>query len=427
MRLAPASRALVLLAAAATALAATGCTVAGPRTQMDADGWETTTTYDCNWKSNGNYLRAGVAPNSPIVPFTRTLPESVILVLPTMMDVAFSPIAYFFDRDCWVTGGPERRYVGTPESQRRDRLAQEQRDREQQAAAKAAEEAAARANSAAQKKADAEAAAARAEAEKIAAMYAPLSDSPRSSPVRPDDFALVIGIESYRSIAAKADFSENDAKSVKTYLEALGVPPANVIMLLGDQASRSDLSKYLEEWLPGVVKPDSRVYFYYSGHGAPDPQTGTAYLVPWDGDPSFLKSTAFPLSKVYADLSALPDKESVVMLDSCFSGAGGRSVMSPGVRPLVLTEDSTTAPPKVDVLAAAGARQIAGGLDLRRHGLFTYFMLRGLAGEADANHDGHVTLGELDDYVRGRVSETARRSNRDQTPRLLGDSTLQLY
>src|SRR6185312_10318367 len=191
-------------------------------------------------------------------------------------------------------------------------------------------------------------------------------DSPKAAPVRPDDYALIVGIEGYRSIP-KADFGENDAKSVKAYMEALGVPPTNVITLLGQGASRADIAKYLEEWLPGVVKPDSRVYFYYSGHGAPDPQTGVAYLIPYDGDPSFLKSTAFPLSKIYADLSALPAKESVVMLDSCFSGAGGRSVMAPGVRPLVVTEDVNVAPDKVDVLSASGAREIAGGLDLRQH------------------------------------------------------------
>jgi hypothetical protein len=416
------------LTLAAAVLAATGCTVAGPRTARDADGWETTTYYDCDWKSDGNWLRAGRVPNSPLIPLTRSNPVgSIVGVLPFMMDIAFSPIAYLTDRNCWATSAPERRYVGTPESQRQARLAQEKRERDEQAAAKAAALASERANSAAQKKADAEAAAARAEAEKIAAMYTPVNESPRSSPARPDDFALIVGIESYRSIAAKADFGENDAKSVRTYLEALGVPAGNVITLLGDKAGRSDIAKYLEEWLPGVVKPDSRVYFYYSGHGAPDPQTGTAYLVPFDGDPAFLKSTAFSLSKIYADLAALPARESVVMLDSCFSGAGGRSVLSPGVRPLVLMEDSTTAPEKVTVLSAAGAREIAGGLDLRQHGLFTYFMLRGLAGEADVQHSGHVTLGDLNEYVRTRVSETARRSNRDQTPRLLGDAKLQLY
>lgn len=426
-----APRALALASLAAL-LAASGCTVAGPRSVVDRDGYETTTYYACDWKQDGHWLKPGV-PNSPILPVTRTNPVgSIVGVIPFMLDIVASPIAYLTDRNCWETGASERRYVGTPEVQRQQKLAQEKADREAQAAREAQERAntvearkAAAEAAAAQAKRDAEAAAAKAEAEQFARAYPAPSDSPKAAPVRPDDYALIVGIEGYRSIP-KADFGENDAKSMKTYMEALGVPPGNVITLLGQGASRADIAKYLEEWLPGVVKPDSRVYFYYSGHGAPDPQTGVAYLIPYDGDPSFLKSTAFPLSKIYADLSALPAKESVVMLDSCFSGAGGRSVMAPGVRPLVVTEDANVAPEKVDILSASGAREIAGGLDLRQHGLFTYFVLRGLAGEA-ADKDGHVTLGGLEDFVRDHVKETARRSNRDQTPRLLGDSALRLY
>jgi len=425
----PAPRALALIP---LLLAAGGCTLAGPRTAVDQDGYQQTTYYECDWKQDGRWLHPGV-PNSPILPATRVNPLGFVVgVVPFMFDVAFSPIAFSFDRNCWVTGQSDRVYVGTPEVQRQQKLAQEKADREAQAAREAEERAntvaarkAAAEAAAAQAKADEEAAAAKAEADQFARAYPALNDSPKAAPVRPDDYALIVGIEGYRSIP-KADFGENDAKSVKAYMEALGVPPTNVITLLGQGASRADIAKYLEEWLPGVVKPDSRVYFYYSGHGAPDPQTGVAYLIPYDGDPSFLKSTAFPLSKIYADLSALPAKESVVMLDSCFSGAGGRSVMAPGVRPLVVTEDANIAPDKVDILSASGAREIAGGLDLRQHGLFTYFVLRGLAGEA-ADKDGHVTLGGLENFVRDHVKETARRSNRDQTPRLLGDAGLQLY
>jgi hypothetical protein len=428
------SRILALTAVAAL-LAATGCTVAGPRTARDADGWETTTTYECDWKNDSAFLHPGSVPNSPIMPWTRAYwaKTGLIGVLFAMpVDLVASPIAFLADRNCWVTG-TNRNYVGTPESVARARREQEENARKE----RLAQEESARRNTDAQKKLDAEAAIKRAEADKvaaakreedakIAAMYPPLNESPRPAAARPDDFALIVGIEGYRSIP-KADYAEGDAKLVKTYVESLGVPPANVILLTGADASRADIAKYLEEWLPGVVKSDSRVYFYYSGHGAPDPQSGAAYLVPYDGDPKFLKSTTFALSKIYSDLSALPAKESVVMLDSCFSGAGGRSVMTAGVRPLVNVEDTTTAPDKVEILSASGAHEIAGGLDLQKHGLFTYFLLRGLAGEADALHDGHVTLGQLNDYVRAKVREAARRDNRDQNPRMLGDGSLKIY
>jgi len=77
-------------------------------------------------------------------------------------------------------------------------------------------------------------------------------------------------------------------------------------------------------WLANNVESDSRVFIYYSGHGAPDPRTGDAYLVPYDGDPSFIENTGYSLKKLYDTLGKLPSKEIVVILDSCFSGAGGR-------------------------------------------------------------------------------------------------------
>ncbi|HEX8882748.1 MAG TPA: hypothetical protein VF749_22055, partial [Candidatus Acidoferrum sp.] len=45
-------------------------------------------------------------------------------------------------------------------------------------------------------------------------------------------------------------------------------------------------------------------------------------------------------------------------------------------------------------------------------GVFTYYLLKGLHGAADANHDGTVTTGELFNYVRRQVmTDTARTQN----------------
>lgn len=51
------------------------------------------------------------------------------------------------------------------------------------------------------------------------------------------------------------------------------------------------------------------------------------------------------------------------------------------------------------------------------HGMFTYFVLKGLNGAADENHDGSVSVDELYGYVRTSVQRAARRQNREQTRR----------
>jgi len=44
--------------------------------------------------------------------------------------------------------------------------------------------------------------------------------------------------------------------------------------------------------------------------------------VPYDGNPSFIDQTGYPLKRLYESLSKLNAKEIIVALDSCFSGAG---------------------------------------------------------------------------------------------------------
>ncbi|MFH2202259.1 MAG: caspase family protein [Elusimicrobiota bacterium] len=239
---------------------------------------------------------------------------------------------------------------------------------------------------------------------------------PGAARERENDFALIVGIEKYQNVP-DADHGQRDAEAIKKHIIRLGVPEENVILLTGRRATRTGITKYLEEWLPRNITSESRVYFYYSGHGAPDPERGTAYILPWDGDPSFLKSSGYPLAKLYASMSKLKSKENIVLLDACFSGAGGRSVIAKGMRPLVM-EVQTSAPQsgRLSVLSAAAGSEVAGSLEEQGHGMFTYYLLKGLKGEADLNGDKQVTLRELHDYTLKEVRRAARRQNREQTP-----------
>ncbi len=232
----------------------------------------------------------------------------------------------------------------------------------------------------------------------------------------PDRFALVVGIEKYAALPA-ADFAERDAVAVRDHLLALGFPQRNTILLTGQSATRTGIEKYVESWLPRNVKETSRVFIFFSGHGAPAPATGQAYLVPWDGDPKFLENTGYPLAKLYEKLNALKAKEVVVALDACFSGAGGRSVLAKGMRPLVtkVNIDGESAG-KIVVLTAAGADEITGTEEAAGHGLFTYYFLKGLN-----EKQGKGPMKAIYDYLLPKVQDAARRENRDQVPQIFGN------
>lgn len=257
-------------------------------------------------------------------------------------------------------------------------------------------------------------------------VLAPLSDVDRipttTQQSRASAYAVLFGIESYRNGLPKADFAAHDATIIAEYLtKGMGFPEDNVVLRINEHASLTDLSKYLEKWLPNNVEKDSSVFVYYSGHGAPNPKTGEAYLVPYDGDPSFLETTGYPLNRLYEALNKLPAKEVIVVLDSCFSGAGGRSVMAKGARPAALKiENPLLLSTKLSVLTASSGEQISSTYEKKSHGLFTYFMLKGLQGEADINGDQVVELGELFDYVKPQVERVARKIyNHEQTPQLI--------
>jgi hypothetical protein len=235
---------------------------------------------------------------------------------------------------------------------------------------------------------------------------------------KPDNFAVVVGIEKYSSVP-DASFAERDAEAMHNHLLALGYPERNIIYLIGEKATRSSIQKYIEMWLPKNVKEDSQVVFYFSGHGAPDPASKQAYLVPWDGDPKFLENTAYPIAQLYKSLAALKVQKVLVALDSCFSGAGGRSVIARGTRPLVMKID-TSIPEEAGslaVLSASAGDQITGADDSQGHGLFTYYLLRALNGT-----DGKISVKDAYASLVPKVEDAARRQNREQTPQFVPGS-----
>ncbi|MBW2589750.1 MAG: caspase family protein [Deltaproteobacteria bacterium] len=239
-------------------------------------------------------------------------------------------------------------------------------------------------------------------------------------------YAIVIGVEKYRQKLPKADFADNDARIMAEYLtKVMGYPEENIVTLINDRAAKSDLEKYFEKWLSNNVEKESTVFVYYSGHGAPNPNTGDAYLVPYDGDPSFIEQTGYSLKRLYHNLNKLPAKEIIVVLDSCFSGAGGRSVIAKGARPLVMNMDKQVFhSDRIAILSASASNQISSTYEEKGHGLFTYFFLKGIK-------NGNSELGTIYNYLKPQVERIARKTyNNEQTPGLIapvGLLNLRLY
>lgn len=256
------------------------------------------------------------------------------------------------------------------------------------------------------------------------------ADPGRAGAPQPSTFAIVVGVERYAEKLPPPTGARRDAEAIAATLkDALGVPATQLRVDVDERASKAAIERDLE-WaknnVPGTT--GSRVVFYFSGHGAPGAD-GTTYLVPFDGDPRYLDQTGLPLARVEAALAASKAKEVLVFVDACFSGAGGRSVLPPGARPLMQVREPSPASMEslanVAVFSAAGASEISGPTADGTSGLFTSHLLAALRnGQADVDGDGAVSLEELGAWVTPRVARDAQKDNRKQSPTLTSGSAL---
>lgn len=222
----------------------------------------------------------------------------------------------------------------------------------------------------------------------------------------PRSYALVIGISKYKNLPASAqlEYPDSDAESMYTVLisaEGGQFPPEHVHKLIDGQATLKNIRYELETWLPSVTKPNDRVLIYFAGHGFIS--KGVAYLAPYDIDLRSIASTAYPMDTLGKDIGGrINGKWKVLITDACHSGAITPEDDRMGVNHslLNLSDSLFSLTASRDREQSYESSKWGGG-----HGIFTYYVVKGLEGEADTNGDGIVTADELAEYVHENVRE----------------------
>ncbi|MCK4357747.1 MAG: caspase family protein [Candidatus Cloacimonetes bacterium] len=245
----------------------------------------------------------------------------------------------------------------------------------------------------------------------------------KSKTKRPDGLAVIIGIEKYR-YAPEVTFAERDAGAFyNTTTKLLGIPEYNIYCITNENATKGEFEKLFGQdgWLSQRVSSESEIFIYYSGHGSPDIKTKEAYLIPYDVDPNYANK-GYSLKMLYENLHNLDAKSTTVILDACFVGQSReKETLLADARPVVPVIASPLAYGKITVFSATEENQISSGYTEQRHGLFTYFFLKGLQGNADKNKDDSISVNELDYYLKNNVPKIAGQMNREQTPQIIGN------
>jgi TPR repeat protein len=255
-----------------------------------------------------------------------------------------------------------------------------------------------------------------------AEQVAPLNPRKLKAQTNPNAVALIIGIEAYSRLP-QAQYADSDATHFYDYAnQSLGVPPNKIKLLTDTKANRVDLLQAMRSWMKTEVNGKSDVYIFFAGHGLSSPDGSKTYLLPADGDRDLLDETSILRDDLIA--SAKGAKTITMFLDTCYSG-GTRTneILLADARPIAIVPDKSALPSNVTVLAAASGAQLSSTYEAAQQGLFSYWLMKGLEGDADTNKDKKITTGELHEYVARQVGPMAQRRNRQQDPQLMGDST----
>jgi Uncharacterized protein containing caspase domain len=227
------------------------------------------------------------------------------------------------------------------------------------------------------------------------------------------------------------DFADLDARSVFQLLqrpETGGFAPENMMLLNNENATLARIREALTNFISRAAEDDLLLIFF-AGHGAPDPfAPQNLYLVAYDTDVNSMPETALAMSDLrsYIDHN-VKSKRLVLLLDACHSAGlsneGTRDVANNlanlYLEKLLYQEEGRAFMCSSDINEPSReSRQWGNG-----HGVFTYYLLDGLKGNADSNHDRLVSVGELFRYVRQRVRMA---TNQQQNPRLLVGNNEQL-
>lgn len=243
----------------------------------------------------------------------------------------------------------------------------------------------------------------------------------------PKDWGLIIGIENYANLPS-VSYAKKDALIMKEYfMKVFGVPEKNIISLIDGDATKSRIQGFIKQYIPKNVDTSTTLYVYFAGHGAPDIDKGDPYIIPYDGDTRFLQQTGYNLKQFYGDLEELNIQKSYVFLDSCFSGVAARAaeMLVKNARPALLKSNNVDLYSNTIIsLSASSQGQVSNSYPEREHGLFTYYLLKAIKGEADEDEDRWISVKEVYKYVKSNVIRVSRRMGVEQTPIISPDISI---
>ena len=252
----------------------------------------------------------------------------------------------------------------------------------------------------------------------------PLDPSNIRSKSNKNRVALIIGIEKYEQAPA-ANFANLDAQYFYEYARrGFGISTSNMKLLVDEDANLIKSLGIISKWLPGKIKKnETELIIFFAGHGLASNDGKELYLLMQDSDPDLLNRTALSRTELFKEIISLNPKSVTMFLDTCYSGVSrDEEILLASARPIrIVADEQEGVPDNFTIFTASQLDQISSGLKEANHGIFSYYLMKGLEGKADTDKDKQITNGELLAYMDQNVSQKASELGRQQNPSLAGD------
>lgn len=230
-------------------------------------------------------------------------------------------------------------------------------------------------------------------------------------------YIFAVGINEYKNPKLRLKYGRSDAEAFVQAVEQHGKNTFRQIVKLAvydAYATRETLEAVFDK-ISAETRPEDVFVFYYAGHGVMSEEEVNRkpefYLALTDvtrlrGDNKLLEERGFSARQLRDHIMKVRAQKQLVVLDTCHAGGALESFS------MHETTEGRTAPQLaknagITVLAAASASESATEFRQLGHGVFTYALLKGLAGDADtaASPDGRITVKELEAYLNAKVPE----------------------
>ena len=253
-----------------------------------------------------------------------------------------------------------------------------------------------------------------------------VSSASIASAAEPKRWALLVGVDDYVGFI-DLRYCGRDARALADSLRHGGFADENLVVL-HDSAKdiryrpfKANVEKELDILL-SLAGPDDLVIVSFSGHGMHI--DGKSYLCPNEADDARPTETMIAVDDVYKKFDKCPAAMKLLLVDACRNDprpAGRKSATGEADRSK-LAAAFERPPEGIVVLASCAPGQISWEDEGLQHGVFMHHVLRGLAGEADGNKNGRITLNELYDFTSNGTKTYVAKHFRDiQVPAQRGE------